>query len=229
MIIIERGIHTVELYLQGVSYAAAQKIISDLYKKKMIYPKKKNVLTGNNTYVVQGLFPDGIIMHLEQRYANPGGVRFIINPHTLVSGQYVPEALYCPEKESCVLSDTIQMIQHEFEEGDHQVWKADWKKLTLSRVDLTWNLHLSDQMDLTEVIRLCKHGQRKKSAKVTHFQDLNQEHHSFRMVRSDTTLTVYDKDFQIAQKKHKKNEDTQILRVELALKSKAYRRALKMK
>ena len=37
MIVAERGIHTVELYWQGLSFASLQMIVDDLYDQKQIY------------------------------------------------------------------------------------------------------------------------------------------------------------------------------------------------
>ena len=50
MIVAERGIHTVELYWQGLSFAALQMIVDDLYDQKRIYLRKKNHLNTSRVY-----------------------------------------------------------------------------------------------------------------------------------------------------------------------------------
>ena len=96
-------------------------------------------------------------------------------------------------------------------------------------MDLTWNFYLSNEIDLTEIIRLFKHGQRKKTTKLDTFQDKNKDQHSFRMRFSDTTLTVYDKDFQVTQKGLRVGDNANILRVELSMQRRAYMRSLELK
>lgn len=226
MIVAERGIHTVELYWQGLSFAALQMIVDDLYDQKQIYLRKKNHLNTSRVYDTANVFPDGIIMRIEQRYPEPGGIRFIINPYTLSSGKYVPEELYYPTMDPSIMEHVLNVIKNTVNDRE---WKIDPQKLTLSRVDLTWNFYLSNEIDLTEIIRLFKHGQRKKTTKLDTFQDKNKDQHSFRMRFSDTTLTVYDKDFQVTQKGLRVGDNANILRVELSMQRRAYMRSLELK
>ena len=226
MIVAERGIHTVELYWQVLSFAALQMIVDDLYDQKRIYLRKKNHLNTSRVYDTANVFPDGIIMRIEQRYPEPGGIRFIINPYTLSSGKYVPEELYYPTMDPSIMEHVLNVIKNTFNDRE---WKIDPQKLTLSRVDLTWNFYLSNEIDLTEIIRLFKHGQRKKTTKLDTFQDKNKDQHSFRMRFSDTTLTVYDKDFQVTQKGLRVGDNANILRVELSMQRRAYMRSLELK
>ena len=84
MIVAERGIHTVELYLRNMGYSAIQRIVDDLYEQEKIYLRKKDKIKNHCDYEVTDLFPDGIYMKLEQRYLHsPGGIRFIVNHHSL--------------------------------------------------------------------------------------------------------------------------------------------------
>ena len=68
MILMERGIHTVELYLRNMGYSAIQRIVDDLYEQEKIYLRKKDKIKNHCDYEVTDLFPDGIYMKLEQRY-----------------------------------------------------------------------------------------------------------------------------------------------------------------
>lgn len=234
MITAERGIHTVELYLRNMGYSAIQKIVDGLYKQEKIYLRKKDKIKDHCDYEVMGLFPDGIYMKLEQRYLHsPGGIRFIVNPHSLASGGYVPEALYHPSMDPDVMETVVSVIEGEFyDEEHHSIWELNKEDLSLSRVDLTWNLYFPEETDLTELIRLFKHGHHGKTATVKQFQDPVKDKHSFRLQFSDVTLTVYDKNFQITRKGQTiENETagTNILRIELSMKRNAYYRALKLK
>ena len=142
MIVAERGIHTVELYLRNMGYSAIQRIVDDLYEQEKIYLRKKDKIKNHCDYEVTDLFPDGIYMKLEQRYLHsPGGIRFIVNPHSLASGGYVPEALYHPNMDPDIMEKVVAVIEDEFyDEEHHSIWELNKEDLSLSRVDLTWNL-----------------------------------------------------------------------------------------
>lgn len=230
----ERGIHTVELYLRNMGYSAIQKIVDDLYEQEKIYLRKKDKIKNHCDYEVTDLFPDGIYMKLEQRYLHsPGGIRFIVNPHSLASGGYVPEALYHPNMDPDVMEKTVAVIENEFyDEEHHSIWELNKEDLSLSRVDLTWNLYFPEETDLTELIRLFKHGHHSKTAKVKQFHNSVKDKHSFRLEFSDMTLTVYDKNFQVTRKGQtieNETDGTNILRIELSMKRNAYYRALDLK
>ena len=90
MIVAERGIHTVELYLRNMGYSAIQRIVDDLYEQEKIYLRKKDKIKNHCDYEVTDLFPDGIYMKLEQRYLHsPAGIRWICSGGT-VSSKYGP-------------------------------------------------------------------------------------------------------------------------------------------
>ena len=127
------------------------------------------------------------------------------------------------------LKQMVKFIQVEFENTkQHRKWLFDVDRLSLSRVDITWNLYFPEKADLTEVIRLFKHGYRKKKDRVVTFRDAKKDRHSFRVVYPDVVLTVYDKSFQVRQKHRKTRDRMQILRIELSLKRSAYLRMLKL-
>ena len=203
MIFVERGIHTVELYLNQMSYAEVQTIVEDLYhlqrqtREDIIVQTKKDSLNVRGAYEVHGFWPEGILMKVYQESQRPSAIRIILNPSTLTSGEYVPERLYRPKKK--FLKQMIKFIQEEFEDTkQHRKWLFDVERLSLSRVDITWNLYFPEEMDLTEVIRLFKHGYRKKKERVVTFRDAKKNRHSFRVVYPDVVLTVYDKSFQVS-------------------------------
>ena len=233
MIFVERGIHTVELYLNQMPYAEVQTIVEDLYHlqrqtgEDVIVQTKKDSLNVRGAYEVHGFWPEGMLMKVYQESQRPSAIRFILNPSTLTSGEYVPERLYWPKKK--FLKQMVKFIQEEFENTkQHRKWQFDVERLSLSRVDITWNLYFPEAVDLTEVIRLFKHGYRKKKERVITFRDAKKDRHSFRVVYPDVVLTVYDKSFQVRQKHRETRDGMQILRIELSLKRSAYLRMLKL-
>lgn len=131
------------------------------------------------------------------------------------------------------MEKVVAVIEDEFyDEEHHSIWELNKEDLSLSRVDLTWNLYFPEETDLTELIRLFKHGHHSKTAKVKQFHDSVKDKHSFRLKFSDMTLTVYDKNFQITRKGQtieNETDGTNILRIELSMKRNAYYRALKLK
>lgn len=239
MIFVERGIHTVELYLNQLSYAEVQTIVEDLYHlqrqtgETLIVQTKKDSLNVRGAYEVHGYLPEGMLMKVYQESQRPSAIRIILNPSTLTSGEYVPERLYWPEmlywSKKKFLKQMVKFIQEEFENTkQHRKWQFDVERLSLSRVDITWNLYFPAEADLTEVIRLFKHGYRKKKERVVTFRDAKKNRHSFRVVYPDVVLTVYDKSFQVRQKHRKTRDRMQILRIEVSLKRSAYLRMLKL-
>ena len=233
MIFVERGIHTVELYLNQLSYAEVQTIVEDLYHlqrqtgEAIIVQTKKDSLNVRGAYEVHGYWPEGMLMKVYQESQRPSAIRIILNPSTLITREYVPERLYWPKKK--FLKQMVKFIQEEFENTKrHRKWQFDVERLSLSRVDITWNLYFPAEADLTEVIRLFKHGYRKKKDRVVTFRDAKKDRHSFRVVYPDVVLTVYDKSFQVRQKHRETRDGMQILRIELSLKRSAYLRMLKL-
>ena len=233
MIFVERGIHTVELYLNQLSYADVQTIVEDLYHlqrhtgETLIVQTKKDSLNVRGAYEVYGFWPEGMLMKVYQESQRPSAIRIILNPSTLTTMEYVPERLYRPKKK--FLKQMVKFIQEEFENTkQHRKWQFDVDRLSLSRVDITWNLYFPEAVDLTEVIRLFKHGYRKKKERVITFRDAKKDRHSFRVVYPDVVLTVYDKSFQVRQKHRETRDGMQILRIELSLKRSAYLRMLKL-
>ena len=233
MIFVERGIHTVELYLNQMPYAEVQTIVEDLYHlqrqtgEAIIVQTKKDSLNVRGAYEVHGYWPEGMLMKVYQESQRPSAIRIILNPSTLITREYVPERLYWPKKK--FLKQMVKFIQEEFENTkQHRKWQFDVERLSLSRVDITWNLYFPAEADLTEVIRLFKHGYRKKKDRVVTFRDAKKDRHSFRVVYPDVVLTVYDKSFQVRQKHRETIEGMQILRIEVSLKRSAYLRMLKL-
>ena len=203
---IERGVHTLELYLGQLSYAEVDAMIEDLYdmakKQKtpeLIRQREKHPSPLKRSYEVHGLLPDGIILQIYQQFQIPSAIRIIINPSTFTSGSYIPEALYHPKEYPGVLQKVVSLLDETFSNTqEHRCWKLDHRHLSLSRVDLTWNLYLPQETEVTDLIRLFKQSGRKKKDTVITFSNPLLDKHSFRLKRGDMMLTVYDKQFQAA-------------------------------
>ena len=235
---IERGVHTLELYLGQLSYADVDAMIEDLYdmakKQKtpeLIRQREKHPSPLKRSYEVHGLLPDGIILQIYQQFQIPSAIRIIINPSTFTSGSYIPEALYHPKEYPGVLQKVVSLLDETFSNTqEHRCWKLDHRHLSLSRVDLTWNLYLPQETEVTDLIRLFKQSGRKKKDTVITFSNPLLDKHSFRLKRGDMMLTVYDKQFQISQRTkqpvHPKKQ--QILRIEFTMRRKEYLSVMKL-
>ena len=235
---IECGVHTLELYLGQLSYADVDAMIEDLYdlakKQKtpeLIRQREKHPSSLKRSYDVHGLLPDGIILQIDQQFQIPSAIRIIVNPSTLSSGAYGPEALYHPKMYDGVLQKAVSLLKETFANTqEHRRWKFDPQHLSLSRVDLTWNLYLPPETEVPDLIRLFKQSCHKGTDTRVTFSDPLQDKHSFRLQRGDMMLTVYDKQFQISQrtKRPVKPKKKQILRIEFALRRKEYLRVMKL-
>ena len=153
---------------------------------------------------------------------NPmGGIRFIVNPSTLYNQDYDPLALYKPGKHSGLIQDAIDTIEKVFTDSkhygsfEHGDWYFDKEYISLSRIDLTWNLHFDKNTDLTEVIRLFYHADIEKYNLIT-FEDNEKNNHSFTITKGPITFTAYDKNHEIENHKNMGYEyDDSILRIEI--------------
>lgn len=130
-----------------------------------------------------------------------------------------------------MLQKVVSLLDETFSNTqEHRCWKLDHRHLSLSRVDLTWNLYLPQETEVTDLIRLFKQSNRKKKDTVITFSNPLLDKHSFRLKRGDMMLTVYDKQFQISQRTkqpvHPKKQ--QILRIEFAMRRKEYLSVMKL-
>ena len=226
---ISKGIHTIEIYQRSMSYDKLQTIVDDLYKyqketgKKVIVKPWQSDNGINRRYrVLEGIVPDGITMIIEQM-SPMGGIRFIVNPSTLYNADYDPLVLYKPGKHSDLIQDAVDAIERVFTDSknlglfEHGDWHFDKEFVSLSRIDLTWNLHFDEKTDLTEVIRLFYHADIEKYNLIT-FEDNEQNKHSFTISKGPITFTAYDKNHEVENHKNicNKYEDC-ILRIEIKI------------
>lgn len=232
---IENGIHTIELYLRSMSYDKTQAVVDDLYQyqkasDKNVIRKERQGKHGINRryFVYDGIFPEGIALRIDQ--VNPmGGIRFIVNPSTLDTQEYDPLALYTPSNKSHLIKNAFGTVEREFTDSkhyglfEHRPWYFDKKDLSLSRIDLTWNLHFDEETDLAEVIRLFHHADIEKYQQES-FDDKEKDKHSFTIRKGSVTFTVYDKNYET--KKHKKIDTDYtdiILRIEIKIEREGFK------
>ena len=238
---IKSGIHTIELYLREMSYDKGQDIVDDLkeYQKEIgrkVIRKTWQAKNGINRRhrVIDSIVPEGIIMQIEQ--IDPiGGIRFIVNPSTLENQVYDPIALYEPKESTTLIQDALVAIKDEFTDSknygifNHKEWYYKTDKITLSRIDLTWNLHFDENVKLTEVIRLFHHANIENYTQES-FNDREKDKHSFTIRKGPVTFTVYDKNYETENHKKIDTDYTDnILRIEIKVERDGFQSNFKLK
>lgn len=161
-----------------------------------------------STYLVD----EGIRLRLHQSHDRSNGVGFIINPSTLLKGAYQPVKLYHPTKKNCdkmldILGDALIEIGLATCGQDGPEYVVQPKDFSLSQMDLTMNLWLDTDTELTEIVRLFR-----KSNVPKHFNRNNKVYELKQNGRCPPEL-----------------ENKKILRIEVSLKRKVFLKKLNLK
>lgn len=160
---IERGVHTIELYACNLKYEQVQKVMDWLVEEKQLQIVRRDPFNIDRHAKSDFLIASGVRIHIYQSHDKSNGLGLVINPSSLLAGSYQPTQLFHPKKKACgeVLLRTEEIL-HELrlEDNAHpRKLVVQPEELSLSQMDLTMNLWLSDDADLPELIRLFKKGQ----------------------------------------------------------------------
>ena len=181
------------------------------------------------------LIASGVRIHIYQSHDKSNGLGLVINPSSLLAGSYQPTQLFHPKKKACgeVLLRTEEIL-HELRLEDNARPRrlvVQPEELSLSQMDLTLNLWLSDDADLPELIRLFKKAKLPKHFKSHSLNDPDIDRHSFAMRCSTVAFKVYDKIYEL-QKNHRCPDelaDKKLLRIEVSFDREAFIKKLKIK
>ena len=221
------GIHTIELYLANLKYTEVQKVIDRLVENGQIYLTQRESYNidrfGKSCYFID----DGIRLRIHQSYNKSNGIAFIINPSTLITGEYQPVKLWIPTKEA--VDRMLEYIAAYLEElGLNPNYVSN---LSLSQMDITENRWCGKGYDVTRNIHIFKKSFIPRNFKTVVSKDGDVNAHLFTIKSNRITIKVYDKIYELKQNDRcpKSLEDESILRFEISLKREAFLKKLDLK
>ena len=223
---IETGIHTFSLNLKS-SYSEIQNIITE----------NEHFHTNNDAFYLQNCYKIttykgiGVEMLLHQSLTHSSWITLIVNPSSLLAGQYCPTELFQPTEK------TIKKIRKHLTAIllDIGVEKK-LKKFKLSRIDLTENHYYESRSDVMKHLEIFKKSYIMPRYEVVAFgygseneemfREANQ--HSWTIACGSCEFSAYNKTYELKER-HKVEIDAHILRLELCLMRKRIRQCTKSK
>lgn len=233
---IDVGIHTIELYANNLKYHEVQKAIDRLVKCGRTQVLKSDPYNIDRHFKSTYLVDKGIRMLLHQSPNRSNGIGFIINPSTLLKGAYQPVKLYHPTKKNCdkmldILGDTLAEIGLATCGQDGLEYVVHPEALSLSQMDLTMNLWLDADTELTEIVRLFRKSNVPKHFNRNKCKNADVSHHCFSAQTKNLTIKAYDKVYELKQNDRcpSKLENKKMLRIEVSLKREEFLKKLNLK
>ena len=221
------GIHTIELYLANLKYTEVQKVIDRLVENGQIHLTQREPYNINRFGKSCYFIDDGIRLWIHQSYNKSNGIAFIINPSTLLTGEYQPVKLWIPTEET--VNRMLDCIAAHLEELG---LNPDYtENLSLSQMDITENRWCSKGYDVAQNIYIFKKSFIPRNFKTVVSKDGNVNAHLFTIKSNRITIKVYDKIYELKQNDRcpKSLEDESILRFEISLKREAFLKKLDLK
>ena len=214
----ENGIHTFSLKIRS-SYSGIQNIIT----ANTCIRVTKDKFGLNNNYCIPTYKSTGVEILLHQSIAHPCWITLIVNPSSLLAGEYRPVSLYQPDKKSLrklhkLLRGILDKVRIE----------QRLKEFKLSRCDLTRDIYCKNTCE-----RMLRLDYFRKSLPIRSYQPVpfgkyekNEEkwrganQHSWTIANKSCAFSVYDKTYELKTRHDIKIKDS-ILRIELRLERKA--------
>ena len=220
------GIHTIELYLANLKYTEVQKVIDRLVENGQIHLTQREPYNINRFGKSCYFIDDGIRLWIHQSYNKSNGIAFIINPSTLLTGEYQPVKLWIPTEET--VNRMLDCIAAHLEELGLNPDYTD--NLSLSQMDITENRWCSKGYDVAQNIYIFKKSFIPRNFKTVVSKDGDVNAHLFTIKSNRITIKVYDKIYELKQNDRcpKSLEDESILRFEISLKREAFLKKLNL-
>ena len=201
------GIHTIELF-HRVSKKDFDKVFQHLKSLNFgkLYPDATyHSDKGIEKYICTSYCGQGIVLYLykQKRSKNKASkniacsIRFRLNPHTLLHGKYSPKKVFTATE------NQLKTLDREMTELLYEIGlNCDFEQLTLSRVDCCLDFFPESQKWVDEALRVIRRSPYMKKYELCTFGKKFPNHkkkneHSWRICCKTTTLTVYDKTFQL--------------------------------
>ena len=153
-------------------------------------------------------------------------IRFRLNPLSLVNGKYQPKGVFMAREEQ--LADLESQMDALLQELGLSI---TFEELTLSRVDCCLDLFPDSQEWVDEALRVIRRSKVMRSYKEQRFPKADPNHkaknnHSWRVRCKTTTITAYDKTFQLLEEELIEKYDAPMLRFEISRTSAKFKRGL---
>ena len=230
------GIHTIELF-HRVSKKDLNKVFQHLKSLDFgkLYPDATyHSDKGIEKYICTSYCGQGVILYLykQKRSKNKTSknitcsIRFRLNPHTLLHEKYSPKEVF-QAKEKQLNSLDKEMTKLLYEIG----LNCDFEQLTLSRIDCCLDYFPESQKWVDEALRVIRRSPYMKQYKLCTFgkgfsNRKEKNAHSWRICCKTTTLTVYDKTFQLMEEDLLEQYDAPMLRFEVSRSGAKFKRGL---
>ena len=222
----ETGIHTFSLNLKS-SYSEIQNIITENEHFRI----SNDALYLQNCYKIITYKNIGVEMLLHQSLTHSSWITLIVNPSSLLAGQYCPTKLFQPtEKEIKKVRKHLADILLDI--GVEKKLKA----FKLSRIDLTENHYYKSKADVMKHLKIFKKSYIMPRYEVVPFEYDSENEESFRGANQHSwtigcgscEFSVYDKTYELKER-HKVQIEEDILRFEFRLMRKRIRQCTKSK
>lgn len=230
------SIHTIELF-HRLSKKSFNKVFQHL--KSLNFGKLYPDVTyhsdkGIEKYICTSYCGQGVVLYLykQKRSKNKTSkniacsIRFRLNPHTLLHGKYSPKEVFQAKE------NHLKTLDREMTELLREIGlDCEFEQLTLSRIDCCLDFFPESQKWVDEALRVIRRSPYMKQYKLCTFGKGFPNHkkknaHSWRICCKTTTLTVYDKTFQLMEEDLLEQYDAPMLRFEVSRSGAKFKRGL---
>ena len=230
------GIHTIELF-HRVSKKDFNKVFQHLksVNSGSFYPDTTyHSEKGLTKYICTSYCGQGVVLYLYQQVRSKNKtkknhapfIHFRLNPHTLLYGEYSPKKVFHAEDKQ------LKSLDKEMTKLLHKIGlNCDFEQLTLSRIDCCLDYFPNSQDWVDEALRVVRRSPYMKKYELCTFDKTFSNHkkknaHSWRICCKTTTLTVYDKTFQLMEEDLLEDYDAPMLRFEVSRSGAKFKRGL---
>ena len=230
------GIHTIELF-HRVSKKDFNKVFHSLkslnsgnFYPDATYHSDKVI----EKYICTSYCGQGVVLYLfkQKRSKNKTKknhalfIHFRLNPHTLLHEEYSPKKVFHAEDKQ------LKLLDKEMTKLLHEIGlNCEFEHLTLSRIDCCLDYFPNSQDWVDEALRVVRRSPYMKKYDLCTFDKTFSNHkkknaHSWRIYCKTTTLTVYDKTFQLMEEDLLEQYDAPMLRFEVSRSGAKFKRGL---
>ena len=230
------GIHTIELF-HRVSKKDFNKVFHSLKSLNSgnFYPDTTyHSDKGMTKYICTSYCNQGVVLYLYQQVRSKNKtkknhapfIHFRLNPHTLLHGEYVSKKVFQAKE------NQLKSLDKEMTKLLHKIGlNCDFEQLTLSRIDCCLDYFPDSQDWVDEALRVVRRSPYMKKYELCTFDKTFSNHkkknaHSWRICCKTTTLTVYDKTFQLMEEDLLEQYDAPMLRFEVSRSGAKFKRGL---
>ena len=230
------GIHTIELF-HRVSKKDFNKVFQHLksVNSGSFYPDTTyHSDKGMTKHICTSYCGQGVVLYLYQQVRRKNKttknlasfIHFRLNPHTLLHGEYSPKKVFHAEEKQ------LNSLDKEMTKLLHKIGlNCNFEQLTLSRIDCCLDYFPNSQDWVDEALRVVRRSPYMKKYELCTFgrkfpNRKEKNAHSWRIFCKTTTLTVYDKTFQLMEEDLLEQYDAPMLRFEVSRSGAKFKRGL---